>query len=186
MRTSALFLILTDSIAFTVSLHLFGLWIISSHVSFGQDHGLASQASNIERLLQAALANLKYMGKASLLSSKAYTRLRTLFDLLRDKGGFFDYVAEISPLLIMPVECTISTLSPQDARDGLSEGFSATPQGSSWIGRHPDVLDTQSSDFLFPSFEEHEPDSLFAFLLSQDTIGFDYDFGGIVNGQCGI
>lgn len=30
------------------------------------------------------------MGKASLLSSKAHTRLRSLFDLVRDKGKIFN------------------------------------------------------------------------------------------------
>lgn len=78
-------------------------------------------------------------------------------------------------------ESTISsTLSPQDTRDGLSDVSTTIPQGSAWVARQPGAIDAQNTNYEFPSLEEYGPDSLFGFLVSQDTIGFDYDFGNIV------
>lgn len=180
-------LILTNPLAFTVSLHLLGLWILSSHMSFSQVDGLGPTTLDIEQLLQGALRNLKYMGKTSLLSSKAHTRLRSLFDLLRDRGKQLDIAddhrfyrfLQIADKIFIENPC--STLSPQDFRDGIGDALSATPQGSSWVGMQPDAVSTLS-DYTFPCLGEFEPDSLLGFLVTQDTMGFDYDFGSIIGG----
>lgn len=54
------------------------------------------------------------------------------------------------------------------------------PQGSAWVGRQPGLINAENMNYQFPSLEEYGPDSLFGFLISQDTIGFDYDFRSIV------
>lgn len=75
--------------AFTLSLHLFGLWLLSSQSTFGSlDAGVGMSTSSIETLLREALSNLRTMGGLSMLSSKAYRRLQRLYELLRDKGKF--------------------------------------------------------------------------------------------------
>lgn len=73
--------------AFCLSLHLFGLWLLSGHLpSSTTTINLGMERSEIAHLLQGALNNLEIMGGHSMLSSKAYQRLQRFFDLLKSKG----------------------------------------------------------------------------------------------------
>lgn len=75
--------------AFTLSLHLFGHWLLYSQSGFGSlDASMGMSTSSIETLLREALSNLRTMGGLSMLSSKAHRRLQRLYKLLRDKGKF--------------------------------------------------------------------------------------------------
>lgn len=72
--------------AFTASLHLFALWILSGHLTDPRSANLQLQKPEIELLLQAALQNLKQLGSVSMLSSKAYLRLQALYTFISNKG----------------------------------------------------------------------------------------------------
>lgn len=74
------------NLVFTLSLHSFGLWLISIHGIGCDNGGIELQEASVQVLLQSALQNLKAMGSISLLSSKAYNRLQSLFDLVQEMG----------------------------------------------------------------------------------------------------
>ncbi|KIM98340.1 hypothetical protein OIDMADRAFT_56705 [Oidiodendron maius Zn] len=166
--------------AFTLSLHSFGLWVLSSHITDARPDGIRLQKADTEDLLQSALRNLRTMGGVSMLSSKAYRRLQSLFNLLQDKESTSN-----------------SILSPQESRDAFGDGLLSAPQGSSWIGQQLETTNSPVANYMLPSLEEYGPDALYGFLGHQDPFGYqdpfgfgisdmDYDFSNVIGGQSTI